>query len=203
MLGLILFVILCVVYAGGAFFFRKKEKPSIWNSLIFGSIVFFLAIIFKPNYLLRLPNTDNTNSIMALIYSSILSLIVGYYGKYKRESRAYRLNVSFIRPVVLELGFTGLVLPYIHSISFLGKWMDVGLFPLTFGILIVTTAEVILNTIDREYRMKLWKQILYDMAAVILNALLIVMTDSVWLVLIPRGIYALSRWYGGYRLKNS
>lgn len=202
MIGVVLYLVLCAAYVGGSFFFRKQGKPSIWNSLVFASIVCLLAVILRPNYLLRLPDIVNTNSIMVLIYSSILSLIVGYYGKYAKENGAYRWNVWFIRPLVLEIGFTGLILPYIHSNSFLRKWIDVGLLPVTIGILIVAATETILNIIDKEYRMKLQNQILYDMVAVIFNALLVVMTGSVWLVMIPRGVYVLSRWYGGYRLKN-
>lgn len=186
------YIVLCVAYVGGSFFFQKKKKPSIWNSLTFGGLLCLLACIFRGNYLLRLPNTQNTTSIMVLIYASIAALIAGYGGTCWKEKATYKWNILFLRPVVLELGFAGLALPCLHQIPFLQNGMYLGIIPMTFGMFLVIVTEVILNVIDKEYRIKLWKQLLYGIIMVSLTTLLIVMTGSVWLTLIPRGIYALT-----------
>lgn len=65
----------------------------------------------------------------------------------------------------------------------------------------VTVTKVLLNVIDKEYRIKLWKQLLYGIIMVSLTTLLIIMTGSVWLTIIPRGIYALTNHYN-HRFKG-
>ena len=195
------YIILCAAYVGGSFFFRKKQKPSAWNSLVFGVLVCLLAFIFRGNYLLRLPNIQNSNSVMILIYASIASLISGYGGSCWREKTAYKWNILFLRPVLLELGFAGLALPCLHQIPFLQNTMYLAFIPLTFGMLLTTVTEVILNIIDKEYRIKLWKQLLYGIIMVSLTTLLIVATSSVWLSLVPRTIYGLTNHHN-HRFKG-
>lgn len=203
MKGVVLLIMLSVVYVCGNLFFRKKGKLSVWNTLVFGVVVFFLTFVFSPNYLLRLPNFKNTNSVMALVFAGVPSIIIGYYGKYEKENKVYKWNVWFLRPVVLELGFTGLAMPYLHTISFMGKMLDVGIMMVSVGMLLVAVVQAVLNIIDKELRMVWWKQLIYDMVILCLNMALVLISDSVWLALIPRGLYAISRAYGGYRLRYS
>lgn len=57
--------------------------------------------------------------------------------------------------------------------------------------------------IDKEYRMKLGRQIIYDFLSISLNTLLVIVTDSIWLALISNVVYALCRWYRMHRLSKS
>ena len=196
LVGVILLVGFCVLYIVGGIVFRKKGKPALWNSLLFGGVVLLLAVIFRGNYLfLRLPSFESKSAIVILIYASLFSAVTGYYGKYMKGDAAYQWNVSFVRPVVLEIGFTGLVLPYLHHVPILQKWIPLIVLPITLGLAVVIAIQVVLNIIDKEYRMKLWTQILYDIMIVSLDGILVMATQSVWVVLLPRGLYALTRLY--------
>lgn len=152
---------------------------------------------------------------MVLIYACIASVIAGHGGPCwnvlcngpklqvlsHNANPGYKWNVLLLRPVVLELGFAGLALPYLHQIPFLQNGLYLGIIPLTFGMFLTAVTEVLLNVIDKEYRIKLWKQLLYGIIMVSLTTLLIIMTGSVWLTLIPRGIYALTNHYN-HRFKG-
>lgn len=203
MVGVILLVGLCVLYIVGGIIFRKKGKPALWNSLLFGCVVLLLAVIFRGNYLfLRLPSFGSKSGIVVLIYVSLFSAVTGYYGKYMKGDAAYKWNVSFVRPVVLEIGFTGLVLPYLHHVPILQNWVTLIVLPVTLGLVIVVAIQVVLNIIDKEYRMKLLTQILTDIMIISLNGILVMGTQSVWVALLPRGLYGLTRLYRSKKHKK-
>ena len=129
--------------------------------------------------------------------------MTGYYGKYMKGDTAYKWNVSFIRPTVLEIGFTGLVLPYLHHVSFLQNWVTLIVLPVTLGLVIVVAIQVVLNIIDKEYRMKLLTQILTDIMIISLNGILVMGTQSVWVIFLPRGLYGLTRLYRSKKHKKA
>ena len=203
LVGVILLAGLCVLYIVGGIVFRKKGKPALWNSLLFGCVVLLLSVIFRGNYLfLRIPSFESKSIIVVLIYVSLFSAVTGYYGKYMKGDAAYQWNVSFVRPTVLEIGFTGLVLPYLHHVSFLQNWVPLIIIPVTLGLIIVAVIQAILNIIDKEYRMNLWIQIIYDIIVTSLNGILVMGTQSVWVILLPRGLYALTRLYRSKKHKK-
>ena len=202
LIGVFLLVGLCVLYIIGGIVFRKIGKPALWNSLLFGCVVLLLSVIFRGNYLFRIPSFESKSVIVFLIYASLFSAVTGYYGKYMKEDTAYKWNVSFVRPTVLEIGFTGLVLPYLHHVSILQTWIPLIVFPITLGLLVVIAIQVVLNIIDKEYRMKFWTQILNDIMIIGLNGLLVMATQSVWVTLLPRGLYALTRLYRSKKHKK-
>ena len=75
LVGVILLAGLCVLYIVGGIIFRKKGKPALWNSLLFGGVVLLLAVIFRGNYLfLRLPSFESKSGIVVLIYVSLFRL---------------------------------------------------------------------------------------------------------------------------------
>ena len=204
LVGVILLVGFCVLYIVGGIVFRKKGKPALWNSLLVGGVVLLLAVIFRGNYLfLRLPSFESKSGIVFMIWVCLLSLTTGYYGKYRKGDAAYQWNVLFVRPTVLEIGFTGLVLPYLHHVSFLQNWIPLIIIPVTLGVVIVAVIQAILNIIDKEYRMNLWIQIIYDIIVTSFNAILVMFTQSVWVILLPRGLYALTGLYRSKKHKKA
>ena len=60
--------------------------------------------------------------------------------------------------------------------------------------------QAILNIIDKEYRMNLWIQIINDIIVTSLNGILVMGTQSVWVALLPRGLYALTGLYRSKKL---
>ena len=202
--GVILLAGLCVLYISGGILFRKIGKPALWNSLLFGCVVLLLSVIFRGNYLfLRIPSFESKSVIGVIIWVCLFSLTTGYYGKYMKGDAAYKWNISFVRPVVLEIGFTGLVLPYLHHVSFLQNWVPLIIIPVTLGVVIVAVIQAVLNIIDKEYRMNLWIQIIYDIIVTSLNAILVMGTQSVWVALLPRGLYALTGLYRSKKHKKA
>lgn len=202
MIGIILLVVLCMVYVGGSIFFKKKEKPAIWNSIFFFVVTVLLALIFRNNCLLRLPDFDRYESamsgygklfyaspVMLLIISIVISGVAGSYGEFMKGDKAYKWNTLFIRPLVLEIGFCGLVLPYLYSIKILGYGIGLIMIPLSLAMILVIVVQVVLNLIEKEWRMKMWLQILFDLVTISLNTALVFWTNSVWLVVIPHVVY--------------
>ena len=202
MKGILLFFILTIIYVGGSIFCRKKETPTVWNSLAFLGITMLLSLLFRHNYILRLPQPEDNNYLMCLIYSGVICILCGVYGKYMKGDKTYQCNALFLRSLILDIGFAGLVLPYLHEISIMTYLIDVGFVMLSIGMICTVAAEVTLNLIGGEYHMSVPRQIAFDLVITILNTLLIYMTTSVWLALIPRGIYALCRVWKNRRLKG-
>lgn len=213
MIGIMLLVVLCGVYVGGFIFFKKKEKPAIWNSLCFCIVAVVLALIFRENYLFHLPDFEKyesamygygklfyANPAMLLIISCVINGVAGSYGEVVRGDKSYKWNLLFFRPVVLEIGFIGLVLPYLHRIKLLGYGIGLVMIPLTIAMMIVVVTQVVLNLIEKEWRMRMWLQILFDVFIISINAAIVCWTNSVWLVVIPQGLYMYFRLRSARRL---
>lgn len=192
MIGLGIYLLMCIAYVIGAFFLQKKEKSSVWNSLIFSVVVLILALILRPNLILSIPKVHDSFFYVILVFMIGFAWFVGYYGKYTKGSKVYKLNLFLIRPVVLEIGFCGVAMFCLGDLT------------LNMAVImpLVIVAVTILNLVEREYRMAVKRQIIFDIIFTFFDMLLAGATLSVWPIIIPHVVYALGKWRGEKKLRS-
>lgn len=153
-----------------------------------------LGIIFQY-HAFRLPQLTDTIYIVYIIICVALQIImVCNCDIIKDEQVINNFTNFFVKPIVIDIVFLGIVMPFLFAIPLLFKWFTFSIFYLNGGIIIASILQIFLTYYKSERRNEGTISILLTFLICIFHALITAFTASILIPIILRFIYGILLW---------
>lgn len=180
---IIIAIILAIVVSGAYVLVHFLQEKKSYGAIVgIGAILLFvvLGVLFKKGFLFQNPDLEDSDFTVALAMLLIMEGFAGYYRQYFKKTASHDLTELLLKPLLLQLGCMGLVLPYLNAVEELSKGFNLVIIGSNPAIVVTVVLMVLLKTITGGYAGGSARRVLKDLFIWFVGGMLIVSTRFVW-----------------------